>query len=177
MRIVGIDEVGRGALAGPMAAAAVLVDEGFNVAGVTDSKKLTRKKRESLFKQIQSSAISIGIGWVSAQELDGVGLTEANRLAMQRALDQIDGYYDRLLIDGNYQYVKGAQTIVAGDTTEQSIAAASIIAKVLRDRYMIKISEIYPGYCWETNVGYGTKKHIIAISELGVNMLHRRLFI
>ena len=177
MRIVGIDEVGRGALAGPMAAVAVLIDERFNVSGVTDSKKLTRKKRELLFSQIQSSATSIGIGWVSARELDAVGLTEANRLAMQRALEQIEGDYDRLLIDGNYQYIESAETIVAGDTTEQSIAAASIIAKVLRDRYMIKVSEIYPGYYWQANVGYGTKKHMLAISELGVNRLHRRLFI
>ncbi len=177
MKIVGIDEVGRGALAGPMAAAAVLIDEKFKVPGVTDSKKLTRKTRESLFQEIQSSAISIGIGWVSASELDEVGLTEANRLVMQRALDQIEGEYDRLLIDGNYQYIKDAETIVAGDTTEQSIAAASIIAKVLRDRYMIKVSEIYPGYYWQANVGYGTKKHMLAISELGVNRLHRRLFI
>ncbi len=177
MSIVGIDEVGRGALAGPMAAAAVLIDDSFNVEGVTDSKKLNRKRREILFAQIQSSALSIGVGWVSARELDEVGLTEANRLVMQRALDQIDGDYDRLLIDGNYQYIKGAETIVAGDTTEQSIAAASIIAKVLRDRYMIKVSEIYPGYYWQANVGYGTKKHMLAISELGVNRLHRRLFI
>jgi ribonuclease HII len=92
-------------------------------------------------------------------------------------VDQIDGDYDRLLIDGNYQYIEGAETIVAGDTTEKSIAAASIIAKVLRDRYMIKMSKIYPGYSWETNVGYGTKKHLLGIDELSINILHRKLFV
>jgi len=175
--IVGIDEVGRGSLAGPMAAAAILVDDNFKVAGVTDSKKLTRKKRETLFAEIQKSAICIGVGWVSARELDEVGLTEANRLVMQRSLNEIDQDYDRLCIDGNYAYIKDAECIVKGDSKEQSIAAASIIAKVLRDRYMIAMSKIYPGYGFETNVGYGTKNHLEEIVSLGKTKIHRTSFV
>jgi ribonuclease HII len=174
--IVGIDEVGRGSLAGPMAAAAVLIDDNFKIAGVTDSKKLTSKKREALFAEIQKYAICIGIGWVSARELDEVGLTEANRLVMQRSLNEIDQDYDRLCIDGNYAYINDAECIMKGDSKEQSIAAASIIAKVLRDRYMIAMSKIYPGYGFETNVGYGTKKHLGRIKVTGKTVLHRLSF-
>lgn len=177
MKIIGIDEVGRGSLAGPMAAVAVLIDDNFRVEGVTDSKKITRKKREMLFAEIQKSAICIGIGWVSARELDEVSLTEANRLVMQRALNEVDQEYDRLCIDGNYAYIKNAECIVKGDIKEQSIAAGSIIAKVLRDRYMIAMSKIYPDYGFETNVGYGTKKHLEAIVSLGKTKIHRKSFL
>jgi len=176
MYTVGIDEAGRGAWAGPLAAAAVLVDDSCRLDGVTDSKKLTKAKREQLFQVIQQNALQIGVGFVSAYQIDTIGLQEANRLAMERALAQISGSYDKLVIDGHIVYLPGAQAIIGGDGKDIAIGAASIVAKVLRDRYMTIMAGMHPDYGFEKHVGYGTALHRNAIEMLGLSSLHRLSF-
>ncbi|HSX34008.1 MAG TPA: ribonuclease HII [Candidatus Saccharimonadales bacterium] len=175
--IVGIDEVGRGCWAGPVVAGAVLLGE--PIKGLNDSKKLTRKQRERLDAEIRLQAVAFGLGWVSASELDAVGLTEAVRLAMERALAQIHADYDELVIDGNLNYFAAnprARAVIAADSSVPAVSAASIIAKVARDRFMAQQSRLFPGYSFDRHVGYGTAAHLAALQSLGLCELHRRSF-
>lgn len=175
--IVGIDEVGRGCWAGPLVAGAVLLGE--SIPGLKDSKKLSKKQREQLDAEIKVSAVAFGIGWVTALEVDQLGLTAAVGLAMQRAMDGIAGDYEQIIIDGNINYFSDnpkAQAVVAADNTVPAVSAASIIAKVARDRYMAEISLKFPGFGFEKHVGYGTAAHHAAIKLNGITELHRRSF-
>ena len=176
---VGCDEAGRGCLAGPVVAAAVLLPENFSNKILNDSKQLSKKKREQLEIIIKKEAISFGIGIVSPQEIDKINILNASFLAMHRATDKIKGKYELLLIDGNrfnkYKKVPH-QCIVKGDEKFMSIAAASVLAKTARDQIMKELSEEYPEYGWENNKGYPTKKHRVAIKKLGANIHHRKSF-
>ena len=176
---VGCDEAGRGCLAGPVVAAAVLLPENFSNKTLNDSKQLSKKKREQLEIIIKKEAISFGIGIVSPQEIDKINILNASFLAMHRATDKIKGKYELLLIDGNrfnkYKKVPH-QCIVKGDEKFMSIAAASVLAKTARDMIMKGLSEEYPEYGWENNQGYPTKKHRVAIKKLGANIHHRKSF-
>lgn len=175
--IVGIDEVGRGSWAGPVVAGAVLLAK--PIRGLRDSKKLTREQRETLDLKIRKHALAIGLGWVSSEELDSIGMTEAVRLAMRRAMAEIDKPYNRIIIDGNYNYLREnplAQTMVKADDSVPAVSAASIVAKVARDAWMRQSAERYPHYGFESHVGYGTTKHRQALQEYGVCDLHRRCF-
>lgn len=175
--IVGVDEVGRGCWAGPVVAGAVLL--GKRISGLKDSKKLSKSQREKLDAEIRVSAIAFGIGWVPASEVDALGLTEAVRAAMERALAQIVVDYDELIIDGNYNYFPKhphSRALVAADNIIPAVSAASIIAKVARDRYMATMAATFPGYAFERHVGYGTAAHRSAINRLGLCELHRRSF-
>jgi ribonuclease HII len=177
MMIVGIDEVGRGCMAGPLVAGAVLLDK--PIRGLKDSKKLTRQQRQVLDATIRDRALAYGIGWVMHDELDAVGMTQAIRLAMQRALAEIGRTYDTVIIDGNYnflQHIDGTETMIKADDTIPAVSAASIIAKVARDTWMIEAAQTYPGYGFESHVGYCTPQHRAAVATLGVCELHRRLF-
>jgi ribonuclease HII len=175
--IVGIDEVGRGCWAGPVVAGAVLLD--VPIAGLKDSKKLTKRMRELLDAEIRVAAVAFGIGWVAPAELDKLGLTEAVRLAMRRALAIITAEYEELVIDGNYNFMPEnplARAVIGADNIVPAVSAASIIAKVARDKYMAEQAASYPGYDFERHVGYGTAAHRAAISKLGLCDLHRRSF-
>ena len=176
---VGCDEAGRGCLAGPVVAAAVLLPENFSNKILNDSKQLSKKKREQLEIIIKKEAISFGIGIVSPQEIDKINILNASFLAMHRATDKIKGKYELLLIDGNrfnkYKKVPH-QCIVKGDEKFMSISAASVLAKTARDLIMKGLSKEYPEYGWENNQGYPTKKHRIAIKKLGANIHHRKSF-
>lgn len=175
--IVGIDEVGRGCLAGPLVAGAVLLRD--PIEGLRDSKKLTRLQRERLSAQIKIEALAIGLGWVSAAELDQVGLTAAVGLAMKRALAGITMPFTEIIIDGNYNFLAGhasARCIIKADDTVPSVSAASIIAKVARDAFMREAALKYPNYAFESHVGYSTSAHLEALRKHGMCELHRRSF-
>ncbi len=175
--IVGIDEVGRGCWAGPVVAGAVLL--GVPITGLKDSKKLSKQQRERLDAEIRVSALACGVGWVTAEELDQVGLTEAVRLAMERALAHITVPYDELVVDGNHNFFPDnprSRALVAADNLVPAVSAASIIAKVARDRFMAEAGVTYPGYAFERHVGYGTAAHAAALQKLGLCELHRRSF-
>ncbi|HSX34842.1 MAG TPA: ribonuclease HII [Candidatus Saccharimonadales bacterium] len=175
--LVGIDEVGRGCWAGPVVAGAVLLGE--PIPGLRDSKKLSKLQREKLDAHIRVEALGFGIGWVEPAELDTIGLTEAVRLAMHRALAAITAPYTEVIVDGNYNYFPEnalCSTLVGADNLVPAVSAASIIAKVARDRYMAEMSIVHPGYSFERHVGYGTAAHRAAISTLGLCELHRRSF-
>ncbi len=175
--IVGIDEVGRGCWAGPVVAGAVLLDR--PIEGLDDSKKLSRVKRERLDAEIRVMAVSFGLGWVYSDEVDRVGLTEAVRLAMERAMQAITGRYDQIIIDGNYNYMPQnpkASALIKADSLVPAVSAASIIAKVARDRYMREMDAQFPGYAFEKHVGYGTAAHAAALNVLGPCQLHRQSF-
>ena len=176
---VGCDEAGRGCLAGPVVAAAVLLPDYFNNKTLNDSKQLSKKKREILEKIIKDEAISFGIGVVSPKEIDKINILNASFLAMHRAIDQISNKYELLLIDGNrfnkYKKVEH-KCIIKGDAKYMSIAAASVIAKTARDKIMKDLSEEFPQYSWETNQGYPTKKHRESIKKCGANKYHRKSF-
>jgi ribonuclease HII len=177
MITVGIDEVGRGCWAGPVVAAAVILDE--SIPGVMDSKLLTRSKRESIELAIQERAVAIGLGWVHAADVDRLGLTEAVRTAMAAALEAIRVPYDRVIIDGNLNYLQNYQdteAMIRADSLVPAVSAASIIAKVARDRYMTAAARRYPGYGFERHVGYGTAMHLANLQQYGVCDLHRRSF-
>ena len=176
--VAGVDEVGRGPLCGPVTAAAVILDPDRIPEGLDDSKKITAKKRDRLFDAILSSA-TCSIAHASVAEIDALNILRASHLAMERAIAGLSLEADFALIDGNI-IPKGltipAQAIVKGDGRCLSIAAASIIAKVERDRLMQALSQEFPGYGWEKNAGYGTKQHLEALSVLGVTPHHRRSF-
>ncbi len=173
---IGIDEVGRGCWAGPLVAAAVGFDSDIQITGLNDSKLLSAKKRLALVQQIQLATTHIGIGWVWPREINEIGLTESVRLAMQRAVDLISVAYDEIVIDGNYNYLdhlESTRAEVKADGTVAAVSAASVIAKVARDTYMIKLASKYPLYGFEKHVGYGTKTHLSALQQHGVLSIHR----
>ncbi len=176
---VGCDEAGRGCLAGPVVAAAVLLPDGFNNPVLNDSKQLSKKKREELEIIIKKESISFGIGIVSPQEIDKINILNASFLAMHRAIDKINEKIELLLIDGNrfnpYKKVEH-KCIIKGDAKYTSIAAASVLAKTARDNIMKNLSEEYPQYDWENNQGYPTKTHREAIRKFGANKYHRKSF-
>lgn len=177
--ICGVDEAGRGPLAGPVCAAAVILPPHLQIPGLTDSKKLTDKKRRELFPVIQEQAIAWGIGWASEQEIDEINILQATFLAMRRALDQLSAKPDLALIDGNRETDFGlpVKTVVKGDSLSMNIAAASILAKVSRDDYMMEMAEKYPQYQFAVHKGYGTKAHYAALTEHGASPIHRRSFL
>ena len=177
--ICGVDEAGRGPLAGPVCAAAVILPPHLEIPGLTDSKKLTDKKRRELFPVIKEQAIAYGIGLASEQEIDEINILQATFLAMHRALDQLEIKPDLALIDGNREKDFGipVKTVVKGDSLSMNIAAASILAKVTRDDLMIQMADQYPGYGFEIHKGYGTKAHYAALTEHGASPIHRKSFL
>lgn len=177
-RVAGVDEVGRGPLAGPVTAAAVVLDPNNIPPGLNDSKKLTLRRREALFDAILASA-AVGVGHASVEEIDAHNILRASHIAMMRAVAALDPAPDHLLIDGNMiprGCTVSAVAIVKGDSKSLSISAASIVAKVIRDRIMVDLAQQHPGYGWETNAGYPSKSHISALQSLGVTPHHRRSF-
>jgi len=177
--ICGVDEAGRGPLAGPVCAAAVILPAHLELPGLTDSKKLTDKKRRELFPLIQEQAIAYGIGFATEQEINEINILQATFLAMQRALDQLSVRPDLALIDGNREKDFGlpVKTVVKGDSLSANIAAASILAKVTRDNLMVEMAEKYPQYGFEIHKGYGTKAHYAALREFGASPIHRMSFL
>ena len=177
--VCGIDEAGRGPLAGPVVAAAVILAPGTEFTGVNDSKKLTEKKREALFDYIKENALAYGIGRASEQEIDEINILQATFLAMRRAVETLPVSADYALVDGNR--IQGldipAECVIGGDGKVLSIAAASILAKVTRDREMRALAAQYPEYGFEKHKGYGTKAHYLAIAEHGICPIHRRTFL
>ena len=186
--ILGIDEVGRGAWAGPLVIGAVVLG-GAEIEGLDDSKKLTKKRRELLDEEIREQASAWALGWVPAEELDEIGMSEALKLATRRAVKEIQAKcqkngstFDEIIIDGTVNFLAGTPlekyvTIIAkADGLIPSVSAASIIAKVARDKFMAKQDNIYPGYDFSSHVGYGVAKHRAAIDNLGVTPLHRLSF-
>ena len=179
IHVCGIDEVGRGALAGPVVAAAVIFPPAIAVDGVLDSKKLGKRARENALANICKTAIDIGIGHATPEEIAELNIVEASLLAMQRAIDLLDCLPQALLVDGN-RYITSAScpqfALVKGDQRSQTVAAASIVAKVTRDHLMYELHQEYPAYGWGTNVGYPTVKHYRALREIGPCTHHRRTF-
>ena len=179
--IGGVDEVGRGCLAGPVAAGFVIFPSDIDdqiLSQITDSKKLTAIKRKELLRTIQSEALSAQVGWASVEEIDSMGIAPATKLAMQRAIEESLIRPDYLLIDAvKLDDIPVPQrSIIKGDQISRTIAAASIVAKVIRDEYMSDVALKYPGYDFEKNKGYGTKDHMIAIKSFGPTDLHRVSF-
>jgi ribonuclease HII len=175
--VAGVDEVGRGPLAGPVTAAAVILDTANIPDGLNDSKALSRKKREALEPLIFANA-EVSIAHATVEEIDEINILRASHLAMERAIAGL-GRVDHALIDGNMiprGLIIPATTIIKGDARSLSIAAASIVAKICRDRIMVELAQQYPGYGWDTNAGYGSKSHISALHNLGVTPHHRRSF-
>lgn len=177
--ICGVDEAGRGPLAGPVCAAAVILPEHLQIPGLTDSKKLTDKKRRELFPIIQEQAVAYGIGLASEAEIDEINILQATFLAMRRALDQLSVRPEIALIDGNRETDFGlpVKTVVRGDSLSANIAAASILAKVTRDNIMVELAEKYPEYGFEIHKGYGTKAHYEALRTYGPCDIHRKTFL
>ncbi|MEY8310801.1 ribonuclease HII [Oscillospiraceae bacterium 42-9] len=179
LRVCGIDEAGRGPLAGPVCAAAVILPDGLEIEGLNDSKKLTEKKREALFDVITARAEAYGIGWASEQEIDQVNILQATFLAMARAVEALSLPADFALVDGNRMpplSIPG-ETIVKGDGKAACIAAASVLAKVSRDRALRKLDQRHPEYGFAQHKGYGTKAHYAAIKQYGLLPEHRRSFL
>ncbi len=176
--ICGVDEAGRGPLCGPVVAAAVILVQGAIPDGLNDSKKLTAKRRAELYDLIHLHA-DVGVGIASVEEIHDLNILRASHVAMTRAISALRRAADHVLIDGNL-IPKGltvsAEAIVQGDSRSLSIAAASIVAKVTRDRIMVDLAQQHPGYGWESNVGYATKDHLEALRNLGVTPHHRRSF-
>ena len=177
--ICGIDEAGRGPLAGPVCAAAVILPMDLEIEGLNDSKKLSEKRREALYDIIIDKAIAYGIGFASEEEIDEINILQATFLAMRRAADQLSVKPDMVLVDGNREpeLEFPVKTIVKGDSLSANIAAASILAKVTRDRLMVKLDEEFPQYGFAVHKGYGTKAHYAALSEHGMCPSHRRTFL
>lgn len=178
-QVCGVDEAGRGPLCGPVVAAACILPCGLAIPGLNDSKKLTEKKRELLFDQIKAEAISYSIACASVEEIDRLNILEATLLAMRRAIDGLDVKADFALIDGNVSrdFQIDAKAVISGDATSPSIAAASILAKVTRDRLCIELDQAYPQYGIAKHKGYGTKVHMQALREFGPSPIHRKQFI
>ena len=177
--VCGVDEAGRGPLAGPVCAAAVILPAGLVIEGVNDSKKLSEKKREELFPVICEKALAYGIGWADEREIDEINILQATYRAMKRAVEALPLTADYALIDGNRMppLAIPGMTIVKGDALSMSIAAASILAKVSRDRVMVQFSREYPQYGFEQHKGYGTAAHVQALREYGPCPLHRQSFL
>ena len=177
--ICGVDEAGRGPLAGPVYAAAVILPMHEQIPGLNDSKKLSDKKRRELFPVICDRALAYGIGFATEQEIDEINILQATFLAMERALAQMKIHPDLALIDGNRQKEFGlpVKTIVKGDSRSANIAAASVLAKVSRDDWMISMAEKYPEYGFEIHKGYGTRAHYQALEEHGPCSIHRMSFL
>lgn len=177
--VCGVDEAGRGCLCGPVCAAAVILPEGWNHPALNDSKKLTPKKREELFSIITENALAYGIGWGSVEEIDEINILNAAMLAMRRAIGQLPVPADYALVDGNVarDFPIPAEPIIGGDGVSPSIAAASILAKVSRDRLCDEMERDYPGYGIGKHKGYCTKVHREAILALGPAPIHRKSFL
>lgn len=179
--ILGIDEVGRGPWAGPLVVGAVVLG-GIKIEGLTDSKKLSKKRREQLDIIIRRDAIGYGLGWVSANEIDTIGLSASLVVATRRAVEHVKAPYHEIIIDGTVNFLKDTTkgqyvtTLKKADLLIPSVSAASIIAKVARDQYMTDQDLVYPGYNFKAHVGYGTAVHSAAINKLGVTPLHRLSF-
>lgn len=176
MKTIGIDEVGRGAWAGPLVVGAVCLEK--EIKGVTDSKKLSRIKRKTLYKNIIKHVDFIGFGWASNDEIDKYGLIAAMNIAIRRSLSKLT-FEAKIIIDGNINYLPNhphSKAVIKADSLFQSVSAASIVAKEARDQYMSKQSDIFPEYFFEKNVGYGTRDHINAINKYGVCKIHRRSY-
>lgn len=177
--VCGIDEAGRGPLAGPVYAAAVILPKGHIVEGVNDSKKISEKKRALLFDKIIDECVCYSIGTATEKEIDEINILQATFLAMRRAVDGLSVKPDIALIDGNKRpgLDIAEQEIIKGDAKSANIAAASIIAKVSRDRYMLEMAEKYPQYQFEKHKGYGTKLHYEMIEKYGISPIHRKTFL
>ncbi|MBQ2446141.1 MAG: ribonuclease HII [Oscillospiraceae bacterium] len=178
--ICGVDEAGRGPLAGPVCAAAVILPTDLEIEGLNDSKKLTEKKREALYDIIIEKALAYGIAMVSEKVIDEINILQATFLAMKGAVEAMELTPDYVLIDGNREPDLGqlpVKTIVKGDSRSANIAAASILAKVTRDRYMMEMDREYPQYGFAVHKGYGTKKHYEALTEHGHCPIHRLSFL
>ena len=177
--ICGVDEAGRGPLAGPVYAAAVILPENLELPGLNDSKKLTDKRRRELYPMILEQAVAYGIAFATEQEIDEINILQATFLAMRRAVEQLQTKPGFVLVDGNRDPVLDlpTETIIGGDGKSANIAAASILAKVTRDDYMIKMAEQYPQYGFEVHKGYGTKRHYAALTAFGPSSIHRRSFL
>lgn len=177
MVTVGVDEVGRGCWAGPLVVGAVVLERPID--GLKDSKLLSRSRREKLDKIIRLEARAFGLGWVSPAEIDELGLTRAMTLAIRRALEQIKLDYDEIIIDGKYNFLTDnvkAKTMIKADQLVPAVSAASIIAKVARDNFMIELADKYKNYGFDSHVGYGTAIHRVALAEFGPCELHRLSF-
>lgn len=177
--ICGVDEAGRGPLAGPVCAAAVILPKHLEIPGLTDSKKLSDKRRRELLPEIQRQAVAYGIGFASEKEIDEINILQATFLAMERALAQLPITPELALIDGNRERDFGlpAKTVIKGDSLSANIAAASILAKVSRDDLMLEMAREYPQYGFEIHKGYGTKAHYAALRMYGPCPIHRRTFL
>lgn len=176
--MAGVDEVGRGPLAGPVVAAAVILDSNNPIKGLADSKKLTEKRREVLAQEIKDKALAWAFGRAEVNEIDSINILQASLLAMQRAVEALQPQPDFALIDGNRcpKLKCPSEAIIKGDSKVEAISAASIIAKVSRDHEMMALHEQYPGYGLDRHKGYPTKAHIQALNDLGVTEIHRKSF-
>ena len=177
--ICGVDEAGRGPLAGPVCAAAVILPRGIEIAGLDDSKKLTDKKRDALYDVIRENALTYGIAFASVEEIESINILNAAMLAMNRAIEKLAPQPQLALIDGNRNSAINipSRCVIKGDAKCADIAAASILAKVTRDRYMLEMAEKYPEYHFEKHKGYGTKLHYKALREHGPSEIHRPSFL
>jgi ribonuclease HII len=176
--VAGVDEAGRGPLAGPVVSAAVVLPDGVRVDGADDSKRLSAKVREELFETIMAAAAGVGVGAASVREIDRRNILRATTVSMQRALDALDSPPDHIVVDGLPVKHLGREhdAVVDGDALIHSIGCASIVAKVIRDRLMRRLALRYPGYGWDRNMGYGTAQHRAGIDELGLTPHHRLTF-
>ena len=178
--VCGVDEAGRGPLAGPVCAAAVILPPDLEIEGLNDSKKLSEKRREALYDIIKEKAVAYSIAFANVEEIEEYNILQATFMAMNRAVEGLSQKADYVLIDGNKippQLSVSAEYIIGGDAISASIAAASVLAKVTRDRLMVEMEEIYPGYDFKKHKGYGTKVHREALLELGPSPIHRMSFL
>jgi ribonuclease HII len=176
--IAGVDEAGRGPLAGPVVAAAVILDISRPIVGLADSKILSERKRDALFNEIKENALSWAIALATVEEIDELNILQATLLAMQRAVNGLAIQPDQVLVDGNQlpKLSMPAQAIIKGDSKVQAISAASILAKVERDRLMVNLDKEYPEFTFRQHKGYGTKQHLNEIDKLGISPIHRKSF-
>lgn len=175
--VAGVDEVGRGAWAGPLTVGVAVVPQNRRVYKVRDSKMLTEEERESLFQRVSDWCEDWAVGHASAEECDALGMSDAQRLAARRAIDALQSSPDHVILDGNWDFVGGARKIVRGDSVSLSIAAASILAKVTRDRIMRGLDEEFPGYNFEANKGYPCPTHKAALQAMGPSRIHRKSWV
>lgn len=177
--LCGVDEAGRGPLAGPVCAAACILPQGTEITGLNDSKKLSEKKREELYDMITEQAITFGIAFASVEEIESMNILNATYLAMNRAIEMLEPQAELALIDGNRNQAiqMPSRCIVKGDAQCADIAAASILAKVTRDKYMLDMAELYPQYAFEKHKGYGTALHYSLLREYGPSPIHRMSFL